>query len=75
VNGVSRRYDAGGRELLGQHQQPSSLDHAAIDQEIERLRPLVDLGGYSPCPDHRLPIEAKWENVRYFCEAMRKHFA
>jgi hypothetical protein len=49
-------------------------DHAAIDAEIERMRPLVELGGYIPCPDHRLPIEARWENVQYYCEKMRRVF-
>lgn len=48
------------------------MDYAAIDAEIERLRPLVDLGGYIPCPDHRLPIDARWENVQYYCERMHR---
>ena len=49
-------------------------DHAAIDAEVERLKPLVELGGYLPCPDHRLPPDATWENVQYYCEKMRKAF-
>jgi hypothetical protein len=51
-----------------------SRDYAAIDAEIERLKPLVDLGGYIPCPDHRLPPGAKWENVQYYCDRMRETF-
>ena len=35
-------------------------DYAAIDAEIERLKPLVELGGYVPCPDHRIPPDARW---------------
>ncbi len=49
-------------------------DYAAVDAEIERLRRLVDLGGYIPCPDHRLPHDNKWENVQYYCERMRTVF-
>lgn len=49
-------------------------DRSAIDAEIERLRPLVELGGYIPCPDHALPPEARWENVQYYCERMNKVF-
>jgi hypothetical protein len=49
-------------------------DYAAIDAEVERLRPLVDLGGYIPCPDHRLPGDAQWENVQYYCEKMHRVF-
>jgi uroporphyrinogen decarboxylase len=50
-------------------------DRVAIDAEIERLKPLVELGGYLPCPDHRIPPEATWDNTRYYCERMRKVFA
>jgi uroporphyrinogen decarboxylase len=66
-----------GRELRGVggvNKHIFGMDHEAIDAEIERIRPLVDLGGYIPCPDHRLPIEACWENVQYYCDAMRDQF-
>ena len=66
-----------GRELRGVggvDKRVFSQDYAAVDTEIERLRPLVDLGGYIPCPDHRLPPDAKWENVQYYCERMRRVF-
>jgi uroporphyrinogen decarboxylase len=66
-----------GRELRGvggTNKKVFAWDYAAIDAEIERLRPLVGLGGYIPCPDHRLPPDAKWENVQYYCERMRKAF-
>lgn len=49
-----------------------SEDYSSIDAEIERLKPLVGLGGYIPCPDHRIPSDAKWENVQYYCEQMRE---
>ncbi len=49
-------------------------DYAAVDAEIERLKPLVDLGGYIPCPDHRIAPDAKWENVQYYCDKMRETF-
>ncbi len=35
-----------------------------------RLRPLIDLGGYIPCPDHRIAPDAHWDNVRYYCDRM-----
>ncbi|MGC9451654.1 MAG: uroporphyrinogen decarboxylase family protein [Oceanipulchritudo sp.] len=46
-------------------------DKAAVDAEIERLKPLIALGGYIPCPDHRIPPEAKWDLVRYFTDQLR----
>ena len=44
-----------------------SRDYKAVDAEIERLRPLIELGGYLPCPDHRIAPDAKFENVQYYC--------
>ena len=41
-------------------------DKAAVDAEIERLKPLVALGRYLPCPDHRIPPDAKFELVQYY---------
>jgi len=66
-----------GRELRGvggMNKKVFAYDYAAIDAEIERLKALVDLGGYIPCPDHRLAPDAKWENVQYYCDKMRKTF-
>jgi len=51
-----------------------SRDYAAIDAEIERLKPLVELGGFIPCPDHRIAPDAKWENVQYYCDKMHRTF-
>jgi hypothetical protein len=66
-----------GRELRGvggMNKTVFAYDYAAIDREVERLKPLVELGGYIPCPDHRIAPDAKWENVQYYCEKMRKAF-
>ena len=47
-------------------------DKAAVDAEIERIRRLIDLGGYIPCPDHRLMPGTKWELVQYYIEQIKK---
>ena len=31
-----------------------------------------DTAGFIPCPDHRIAPDAKWENVQYYCEQMKK---
>jgi len=51
-----------------------ALGTAEIDKEIERLRPMIEMGGFIPCPDHRIPPEAKWENVQYYCRRMKELF-
>lgn len=47
-----------------------SRDFKAVDEEIERLKPIIDLGGFIPCPDHRIAPDAEWDNVRYYCDRM-----
>jgi len=66
-----------GKELRGvggMNKVVFAYDRAAVDAEIERLKPLVEMGGYIPCPDHRLAPDAKWENVQYYCERLRRVF-
>jgi len=46
-------------------------DYSDVDKEIERLKPLIALGGYIPCPDHRIPPESKWETIQYYCDKMK----
>ena len=52
---------------------PVSYTHLDVykRQEVERLKGLIALGGYIPCPDHRIAPDAKWENVQYYCEKMQ----
>lgn len=47
-------------------------DKAAVDREIERIKRLVSLGGYLPCPDHRLMPGTKFELVQYYAEEIKK---
>ena len=47
-------------------------DKAAVDEEVERLKKLVELGGYIPCPDHRIAPDAEFELVQYYCQRMRE---
>ena len=67
--------DTYGKKILGiggMNKTVFAQDYKAVDAEVERLRRLVDLGGYIPCPDHRIAPDAKWENVQYYCEQLRK---
>ncbi len=62
------------RGVGGTDKRVFAQDRAAVDAEIERLRRLVDLGGYIPCPDHRIAPDAEFDLVRYYCERMRATF-
>ena len=64
-----------GRELRGvggMNKNVFARDRAAVDAEVERLKPLIALGGYLPCPDHRIAPDAEYDNVRYYCDRMHE---
>lgn len=46
-------------------------DRAAVDAEIERMKRLFSLGGFIPCPDHRLMPGSKFELVQYYAEQIK----
>ena len=70
-----KKYGKAVRGIGGMDKRVFSQDYAAVDAEVERLRRLVDLGGFIPCPDHRIAPDAKWENVQYYTEKMRRAMA
>lgn len=47
-------------------------DREAVDREIERMKRLASLGGFLPCPDHRLMPGTKYELVQYYAEEIKK---
>jgi hypothetical protein len=63
------------RGVGGMNKTVFAHDRAAIDAEIERMKPLVELGGFIPCPDHRIAPDAEWDNVVYYCNRMRETFS
>lgn len=66
-----------GKKVLGVGGMDKKIflqDKKAVDVEIERMKYLIDLGGYIPCPDHRIPQDAKWELVQYYCEQFKNNF-
>lgn len=67
-----------GRELRGvggMNKTVFAHDRAAVKAEVEKLKTLVELGGYIPCPDHRIAPDAEWDLVRYYTDLMRESFA
>ena len=63
-----------GRDLRGvggMNKCVFSKDRAAVEAEVARLQGLVKLGGYIPCPDHRIAPDAQWDLVQYYCQLMR----
>lgn len=67
-----QKYGPGMLGVGGMDKLALRKDKAAVDAEIERLRRLVDLGGFFPCPDHRLMPGTKFELVQYYAEEIKK---
>jgi hypothetical protein len=67
--------DTYGRRVLlmgGVDKVPLAQGPAAIDREIERVRPLLDSGGFVPHVDHRVPADVNYKNYLYYLEKKRK---
>ena len=64
-----------GKEILGVGGMDKTAfrkDKSAVDAEIERMKRLFDMGGFIPCPDHRLMPGSKIELVQYYAEEIKK---
>jgi hypothetical protein len=62
------------RGVGGMNKTVFARDKKAVDREVARLKDLVALGGFIPCPDHRIAPDGKWDLVRYYCDKMRETF-
>ena len=71
VNDYRKRY---GEELLligGVDKRELAGDREQILAEVERVRPLVEKGGYIPMPDHLIPPNVSLDNYRYYLDCVR----
>ena len=52
----------------------SKLTKAAIKKEMERLRPLVEEGGFIPHVDHRVQADVPYRDYLYYLDVKRDFF-
>lgn len=67
-----QKFGNGMRGVGGMDKTALRQDKAAVDAEIERMKRLVSLGGFIPCPDHRLMPGTKFELVQYYVDEIKK---
>ncbi|MBO6053584.1 MAG: hypothetical protein J6Q17_07590, partial [Clostridia bacterium] len=67
-----QKFGPGMRGVGGMDKTAFRKDKAAVDAEIERMKRLTSLGGFLPCPDHRLMPGSKFELVQYYAEEIKK---
>ena len=48
-------------------------DRDAVDAELARVMEIAKLGGFLPCPDHRLMPGSKFELVQYYIEKIQEY--
>ncbi len=67
-----KKFGPGMRGVGGMDKTALREDKAAVDRELERMKRLASLGGFLPCPDHRLMPGTKFELVQYYAEEIKK---
>ena len=69
--GARNKFGKGMLGVGGMDKTVLRKDKAAVDQEIERMKRLSALGGFIPCPDHRLMPGTKFELVQYYIDQIK----
>ncbi len=67
-----QKYGKGMLGVGGMDKTALRKDKAAVDKEIERMKRLASMGGFIPCPDHRLMPGTKFELVQYYADEIKK---
>ena len=72
VNAFRREY---GKELLmmgGINKRALITGGKDIDDELRRVAPLVEEGGYIPWLDHSVPPDVSYDNFLYYMDGLQK---
>lgn len=67
-----KKYGNGMLGVGGMDKTAFRKDRAAVDRELERMKRLASMGGFLPCPDHRLMPGSKFELVQYYAEKIKE---
>jgi hypothetical protein len=71
---VLRRRFPGCRLMGGLDKRKIASGREGIDGELERIRPVLDQGGYIPMLDHFVPPDVSYDDYRYYLDRRRKLF-
>ncbi len=66
-----------GREVLmmgGVNKRALAAGRDAIDEEVAKLKPLVDEGGFIPHVDHRVPPDVSYDDYLYYLRTKREMY-
>lgn len=71
---IRRRWGEQGRMMGGVNKRALAAGREAIDEELKRLKPLVDEGGFIPHVDHRVPPDVSYADYLYYLRRKREIF-
>jgi uroporphyrinogen decarboxylase len=71
---LRRQHGKGLRMMGGVDKHIISQGEAAIRAHLERLRPVVEEGGFIPLPDHRIPPSCSLDQFREYVRVFRDVF-
>lgn len=71
VNRLREQYPTLGM-MGGIDKRALAIGPAAIDKELERIKPAVEQGRYIPDLDHLIPDDVSWDHYCYYAEALKK---
>lgn len=71
VVALRRRFGRDLRMWFGIDKRALAKGRCEIDAELERVRPLVEEGGYIPGLDHGVPPDVPFSNYCYYAEQLR----
>jgi uroporphyrinogen decarboxylase len=69
---IGRQYGKAVTLRGGIDKRQLALDRAAIDREIERIRPAYESGHYIPVADHSIPPDVPFDNFCYYLDRRRE---
>lgn len=69
---VRRQFGRDLRLWFGINKHALAVGPAAIDDELRRVRPLIEEGGYVPGLDHSIPPDVSFENYLYYMKQLKK---
>lgn len=72
VVAVRREFGKGLRIWGGYDKRAIAHGPKFIDDEFERIRPLINDGGYIPHPDHSIPPDTSYQNYLYFMRRLKE---
>lgn len=72
VLAVRKKYGRDLRTWGGIDKRALANGPSAIDAEIDRIRPLVEEGGYIPHLDHAAPPDISFSNYRYYMKRLQE---